>query len=81
TVVLDYELPWPAWAHLTVYDILGRPVRQLVRSPQVAGTYRQAWDGRDAHGVPVASGIYHAVLAVEAPPHNERRTVRLVLLR
>jgi hypothetical protein len=81
TVVLSYALPWPARVQLTIYDLLGRPVRQWVGSAQDAGTYRQVWDGRDARGVPAASGIYHAVLAVEAPPHHERSTVRLVLLR
>ena len=43
---------------LTVYDVLGRRVRQLWQGPLGAGSHRFAWDGRDETGKGVAAGVY-----------------------
>ena len=43
---------------LTVYDVLGRRVRQLWQGPLGAGTHRFVWDGRDAASKAVAAGVY-----------------------
>ena len=43
---------------LTIYNVLGQPVRQVWAGPLVAGEHRLAWDGRDAQGRSVAAGVY-----------------------
>ena len=43
---------------LTVYDVLGRWVRQLWQGPLGAGSHRFSWDGRDEAGKAVAAGVY-----------------------
>ena len=43
---------------LTIYNVLGQPVRQVWNGPLAAGEHRLAWDGRDGQGQPVASGVY-----------------------
>ena len=43
---------------LTVYDVLGRRVRQLWQGPLGAGSHRFSWDGRDEAGKAVAAGVY-----------------------
>ena len=43
---------------LTIYNVLGQPVRHVWNGPLVAGEYRLVWDGRDAQGQPVAAGVY-----------------------
>ena len=43
---------------ITVYSVLGRKVRTLVDSPQSPGVYKTIWDGRDASGRELASGVY-----------------------
>ena len=43
---------------LTIYNVLGQPVRQVWSGPLAAGEHRLAWDGRDAQGQPVAAGVY-----------------------
>jgi hypothetical protein len=43
---------------LRIYDIAGRLVRTLVSGSRPAGAYRETWDGLDASGARVASGIY-----------------------
>ena len=44
--------------NLTIYNVLGQPVRQVWNGPLVAGEHRLAWDGRDVQGLPVAAGVY-----------------------
>ena len=43
---------------LTIYNVLGQPVRQVWAGPLAAGEHRLAWDGRDAQGRSVAAGVY-----------------------
>ncbi len=50
---------------LTIYNVLGQPVRQVWNGPLAAGEHRLTWDGRDAQGQPVAAGVYLYRLQVE----------------
>ena len=43
---------------VTIYNVLGQPVRQVWTGPLVAGEHRLVWDGRDAQGQSVAAGVY-----------------------
>ena len=51
---------------LEVVDVNGRVVRELVTGSLAAGEHVVAWDGRDAAGRPVASGVYFGRLATAA---------------
>jgi flagellar hook assembly protein FlgD len=55
---IRYALPQSAHVKLIVYDIHGRQVRVLEDAEKAAGEYVRAWDGVDASGIPVASGVY-----------------------
>ena len=43
---------------LQVFNLHGQLVATLVEGIRPAGTYQTAWDGRDAHGQVVSSGVY-----------------------
>ncbi|MBT4371245.1 MAG: T9SS type A sorting domain-containing protein, partial [Candidatus Marinimicrobia bacterium] len=43
---------------ITIFDILGREVIQLVNSEQHYGYKRIDWDGKDINGRLVAPGVY-----------------------
>lgn len=43
---------------LRVFDVSGRFVRTLVDGQQAPGRWMVTWDGRDAHGRSVSTGIY-----------------------
>ena len=43
---------------MKIYNLLGQQVRVLVREKQEPGYYRVTWDGKNAYGRQVASGIY-----------------------
>ena len=64
---IPYQLSEPADVTLTIYDIHGRVVRALDLGHQRAGMYHSRsraahWDGRNAVGEPVASGLYFYTL-------------------
>ena len=55
---LRYDLPEQAQVTLTVYDMLGRVVTQLVNTVQDAGYRSVQWNATDMHGKPVSAGVY-----------------------
>ena len=58
-VVIPLDLATDAaGVSLTVYDVLGRRVRQLWQGALPVGTHRFAWNGRDEVGRNVAAGVY-----------------------
>ncbi len=60
---IAWSVPRSGDVQLTLHSVAGRLVRELARGARAAGTYETAWDGRDAHGAPVAAGVYLARLA------------------
>lgn len=56
--VIQYNLPRASDVHLTVYNLLGQEVVRLVNSHQGPGSYTHTWNGRDARGSMVTSGVY-----------------------
>ncbi len=77
TTVIRYQLPVISEVQLTVYDLMGRVVRELVSGKINAGTHSIIWNGTDAHGQPVASGMYLYQLKTD----NFMKTKKLVLLK
>lgn len=55
---IRFALPQAAPVELLICDALGRPVRRLVGETLEAGEHQVWWDGRDAAGELVASGVY-----------------------
>jgi len=62
---------------LRIYDCRGQHVRTLVDAASVGGLHRAVWDGTDADGAPVASGVYFCRLCWD----GRSRTQRMVLLK
>ena len=58
TTTLKYDLPEENHVTLTVYDMLGRMVTQLVNTNQKAGFKSVQWNATDMHGNPVSAGVY-----------------------
>ncbi len=75
---LRYELPVPNRVNLSIYDVTGRLVRVLVDGRlQDAGRHSVVWDGRDARGRRVASGVYFSRMEAD----RFSKTLRVVHLR
>ncbi|MEZ4763895.1 MAG: FlgD immunoglobulin-like domain containing protein [Calditrichia bacterium] len=43
---------------LSIYNMLGQEIKTLVDEKQAAGSYTVSWDGTNASGAAVASGVY-----------------------
>ncbi|MCA9742404.1 Ig-like domain-containing protein, partial [candidate division KSB1 bacterium] len=56
---IRYQLPQQTHVKLVVYNLLGQEVRQLVDQVKGAGYYTIVWDGLNARGIPVPSGVYY----------------------
>jgi len=67
----------PLHVRLSIYDASGRVVRVLVNREEASGSREVVWNGDDATGNVISSGIYFCVLEVG----KDRRTQKLVLLK
>lgn len=74
---LSFTLPRPQDVRLTIYDISGRLVAEVDDGYREAGLQEIAWDGRDANGEEVASGIY--LCRLDAGEHHA--TGKVTVLR
>ena len=68
---IPYQLAKDADVTLTIYAVNGHVVRQLSVGHQPAGMYQNRsraayWDGKNAFGEPVASGVYFYTLSTES---------------
>jgi hypothetical protein len=59
---IEYEIAERGRVQLSVYDVAGRLVREVVDGDLDAGLHTTRWDGRDRSGRPVAAGVYFAKL-------------------
>ena len=74
-VVIPLELAKDAaGVSLTVYDVLGRRVRQVWDGSLEAGPHRFVWDGRDAAGQAVAAGVYIYKVEVDGRVEAKKTT-------
>ena len=58
TVTIGYDVPSQSRVILTLFNVLGQPVRTLIDDTQQAGSYRVTWDGTDQFGASVSMGVY-----------------------
>ena len=77
TTTLHYDMPQTSHVRLTIYDILGREVFQLVNEEQHYGYKKINWDGRDLNGNLVAPGVYF----YQAKMGYLTKTKKMVLLK
>ena len=63
--VLPYFLPVAGPVRVEVFALTGQRVATLRQGPQSAGHHRLYWNGLDAEGRPLASGIYLYRLATD----------------
>ncbi len=58
STTICFRLPRQEQIRLIVYDLMGREVKRLAAGDFRPGQYQFQWDGRNAAGKAVASGIY-----------------------
>ncbi len=58
STTIPYSIPGRTMITVEVYDIAGGRVACLVHEERESGLYEARWDGNDARGNPVSSGVY-----------------------
>jgi len=58
STTIAFDVPNSSEVMISVYNLLGQKVIDLVNSEYTAGTYDVQWNGLNAAGNPVSSGIY-----------------------
>ena len=61
---------------ISVYNMLGQLVGELVNEVQLSGRYNVQWNGLDISGVPVSSGVY--IYRIEAGSYTDMKKMLLV---
>jgi hypothetical protein len=74
---LRYDLPEDALVNITIYDMMGRVVSNLVSSQQRAGYKSIQWNATNNAGQPVSAGLY--LYTIQAGKF--RQTKKMVLLK
>jgi len=75
--VIKFNLPEASRVSLNVYNVLGQVVKTLVNEELSAGLHSVIWDGKNAQGSDVSSGVYF--YRIKAGDFES--TMRMTLLR
>ncbi|MBK6912126.1 MAG: S8 family serine peptidase [bacterium] len=73
---IRFDLPEAIHAELKVFNILGQEVTTLVDDVRAAGAYRVLWDGKNAAGLTVASGVY--IYQIKTPNFTDAKKMMLI---
>ncbi len=74
---IRFDLPVSAKTSLNIFNLKGELVRTLIHAQMNAGSHAVPWDGRDDHGVSLASGLYFYQLSAQ----NFSSTKKLLLIK
>jgi hypothetical protein len=74
---IRYSIPESGQVSLTIYDITGRKIAELINEFQNSGSYEIAWNGKNGFGESVPSGIY--LYSIKAG--NFTQTNKMILLK
>jgi hypothetical protein len=78
---IRYGLPEPADVDLAVFDAAGRKIATLVSGMRNAGAQIAMWNGRDAGGSQVPSGLYLCVMRARNNGRIHTASIRMILTR
>ena len=78
---IRYQLPLPALVTVTIYNLQGHAIRVIANDQQEAGSFTKMWDGKDARGNYVASGVYFYRINAESGKQRFIQTRKMILLR
>jgi hypothetical protein len=65
STTIRYRLAVPSKVTIIIYDIIGREVKRLIDGEKLGGDHQVVWDGKNAQGVQVSSGIYFYRMVVK----------------
>lgn len=76
STTIAYELPRSCRVELRIYNSLGQEVRTLVSKRESAGSHKVIWDGKDALGRTVSTGVY--IYRIKAGEYIQSRKMMMI---
>lgn len=77
STTIKYQIPAASNVRVTVFDITGRQVAELVNDFQQAGHYEVTWNGKSISGAQAASGVY--LYTIQAGSYS--KTLKMMLVK
>jgi hypothetical protein len=78
---IRFELPEPSRVTLTIYDVMGREVANLVDEAVDPGYHVRTWSGRNREGYSAGAGVYFArIVATSLKGSGGLRSDRRIIL-
>ncbi|MCA9752657.1 MAG: hypothetical protein KC591_10735 [Gemmatimonadetes bacterium] len=74
---LAFSLERPSSIRVTIHDVQGRLVRELLSGVRPTGRLETTWSGDDSRGRSVPAGVYFARLEIGGTPVSTRRLIKL----
>ena len=74
---LQYDLLHEVFVNITIYDLLGNVVRNLINETQKSGTKTIKWNATNNQSQPVSAGVY--LYSIEAGEY--RQIKKMVFLK
>lgn len=75
TTAIDFELPHAGFITLDIFDLQGAKIATLVAGNRSAGPNQAFWDGRNASGNHVSSGVYLYQLTFDGKSSTKKLTL------
>jgi hypothetical protein len=75
TTTLAFSIKSGESVNLTIYDVAGRRVRELVNEHRDRGAYKVVWDGQNDAGQIVASGVYFYKMTAGSFTDTKKMTI------
>jgi immune inhibitor A len=75
---IEYSVRREGHVKLEIFNLLGQKLQTLVDEEVPLGTHRVSWDGTDAHGGSVSTGVYLYRLETDG---NYQETNKMILLK
>jgi hypothetical protein len=76
STTIQFSLPSAGFVRLTVYNIMGQKVRELVARELTPGTHSFIWNGKNEQGNAVSTGVY--ITSLQWNNHTVTRRMTLV---
>lgn len=77
TTTIKFDIPKQCKIKISIYDIMGKKIKQLVNNSFQSGTYEYLWNGTNQYNIQVSSGIYFYRISGD----NWNYSKKLILLK
>jgi hypothetical protein len=74
---IRYDLPEDSDVSITIFDLMGRNIKTLLKKKEAAGFRSISWDATNQNGEPVSAGMY--IYLIQA--NTFRETKKMILLK